>query len=189
MKPFESFLAPQLEQYVAYRKSLGYAKQSLKPSLLALDRYVKEKGVQEQLLPPSFFLQFRADLKKRPSTVNTILSGVRSFFQFLVRQGIYEENPLKDVPPLPKTYFIPFIFSPEQVEELGQGFGTIGEAVATDDDGVAGASLGGAKRNARMNVGAATSRNGKHRRTAVLHRAPPRSNSTTPPSTGIRSTA
>lgn len=118
MKPFESFLAPQLEQYVAYRKSLGYAKQNLTPSLLALDRYVKEKGVQEQLLPPSFFLQFRAELKKRPNTVNTILSGVRSFFQFLVRQGIYKENPLKDVPPLPKTYFIPFIFSPEQVDQL-----------------------------------------------------------------------
>jgi hypothetical protein len=32
MKHFESFLAPQLQQYAAYRQVLGYAKKCINPS-------------------------------------------------------------------------------------------------------------------------------------------------------------
>jgi len=50
--------------------------------------------------------------------VNSILSGLRGFFQFLVRKGIYPESPLKDIPPLRERYFIPFVFSAEQIDQL-----------------------------------------------------------------------
>jgi site-specific recombinase XerD len=118
MKHFESFMAPQLQQYADYRLALGYAKKGIKPSLLAFDRYlIAQKATWEQL-QPAFFLQLRAKISDHPNTVNTILSGLRSFFEFLVRQEICDNNPLKDIPPLPERYFVPFVFSPEQTQRL-----------------------------------------------------------------------
>ena len=120
MKHFESFMAPQLQQYVSYRQALGYAKKGIKPSLLAFDRYLIQQNATWHQLQPAFFLQLRAKISHHPNTVNTILSGIRSFFQFLVRQDICEDNPLKDIPPLPERYFVPFVFSPAQTDLLLQ---------------------------------------------------------------------
>ncbi len=118
MKPFESFLAKQLEEYVAYRKGLGYAKQKITPCLLAFDRYLQKQNIDWDQLQPSFFLQLRAEISEHPNTVNEILSDIRGFFRFLVRKDVLEENPLKDIPRLPKRYFIPFVFSQRQTEVL-----------------------------------------------------------------------
>jgi site-specific recombinase XerD len=123
MKHFESFLAPQLQQYASYRQALGYAKKCIKPPLLAFDRYLIEQNASWHQLQPAFFLQLRAKISDHPNTVNTIVSGIRSFFQFLVRQDICEDNPLKDIPPLPERYFVPFVFSPAQTERLLQAAG------------------------------------------------------------------
>jgi len=123
MKHFESFMAPQLQQYAAYRQVLGYAKKCIKPPLLAFDRYLIEQNASWDQLQPAFFLQLRATISDHPNTVNTILSALRSFFQFLVRQDICEDNPLKDIPPLPERYFVPFVFSPGQTERLLQAAG------------------------------------------------------------------
>jgi integrase/recombinase XerD len=123
MKHFESFMAPQLQQYAAYRQALGYAKKCIKPPLLAFDRYLIEQNATWNQLQPAFFLQLRAKISDHPNTVNTILSALRSFFQFLVRQDICDNNPLKDIPPLPERYFVPFVFSPAQTERLLQAAG------------------------------------------------------------------
>jgi integrase/recombinase XerD len=120
MKHFESFMASKLQEYAAYRKALGYAKKGIKPSLLAFDRYLIDQNATWDQLQPAFFLQLRAKISYHPNTVNTIVSGIRSFFEFLVRQGICEDNPLKDIPPLPERYFVPFVFSPAQTERLLQ---------------------------------------------------------------------
>ena len=120
MKHFESFMAPQLQQYVSYRQALGYAQKGIKPSLLAFDRYLIQQNAGWDQLQPAFFLQLRAKISHHPNTVNTILSGIRSFFQFLVRNDICEDNPLKDIPPLPERYFVPFVFSPAQTDQLLQ---------------------------------------------------------------------
>ena len=120
MKNFESFLARKLEEYVTYRKNLGYAKMALRPGLNAFDRYLKEQNAGWDDMQPSFFLQLRANMQKHPNTVNRVLSAIRGFFNFLIRQGIYTHNPLQDIPPLPEKYFIPFVFSPEETERLLQ---------------------------------------------------------------------
>jgi integrase/recombinase XerD len=120
MKHFESFMAPQLQQYAGYRLALGYAKKGIKPSLLAFDRYLIAQNATWDQLQPTFFLQLRAKISDHPNTVNRILSGLRSFFQFLVRQDICDNNPLTDIPPLPERYFVPFVFSPAQTERLLQ---------------------------------------------------------------------
>ena len=123
MKHFESFMAPQLQQYADYRLALGYAKKCIKPPLLAFDRYLIAQKATWNQLQPAFFLQLRAKISDHPNTVNKMLSALRSFFQFLVRQDIYDNNPLKDIPPLPERYFVPFVFSPEQTERLLQAVG------------------------------------------------------------------
>jgi integrase/recombinase XerD len=118
MKPFESFMAPKLEEYVAYRSSLGFVDTNLRSLLLPFDRYAKEKAHDRSFLQPSFFLEFRKSLKGYPRTVNGILSGVRGFFQFLVRQGHYAENPLQDIPSMTENAYLPFVFSLEEIEQL-----------------------------------------------------------------------
>jgi len=118
MKSFESFLAPKLQEYIDYRISLGYTDKSLKYPLRYLDRYVKEKVEKEEALTPLFFLGFRKTIQKEPRTVNEIISVTRGFFQFLVRQGHYAQNPLQDIPSCQEWAYIPFIFSPKKTEQL-----------------------------------------------------------------------
>ena len=118
MNRFESFLAPQLRQYITYRESLGYAKSPSISHLKTFDHYLKAQKIDRQGLQPSLFLEFRANLNLEPRTINRILSSTRVFFQYLVRKGYYTENPLKDVPPLPENAIIPFVFSPEQTDQL-----------------------------------------------------------------------
>ena len=120
MKRFESVMADKLDEYAAYRKGLGYARESIKTPLLAFDRYLKEQKADWGQLQPAFFLRLRANIRDNPNTTNKILSAVRGFFQFLVRQGICDDNPLRDIPPLPERYFVPFVFSPEQTDNLLQ---------------------------------------------------------------------
>ena len=121
MKPFESFLAPTLEEYIAYRRDLGYTEKGLRQCLSYLDRYLQAKQVWWGAFSPSFFLDFRATLKQNPRTVNGIMSTVHGFFQYLQRIGYCDQNPLSDIPPIKELHFIPFVFSPEQIELLLKG--------------------------------------------------------------------
>ena len=118
MKPFESFLAPQIQAFIDYRQNLGYQISHSRSHLKTFDRYLKEQKIKKSLLTPSFFLQLRSDLKIEPRSVNTIICSLRVFFQFLIRKGIYAQNPLQDIPELPENDNIPFIFSPQQTDQL-----------------------------------------------------------------------
>jgi integrase/recombinase XerD len=118
MKRFESFMARELEEYVAYRKHLGYARDGLRTTLSAFDRYLKKHNADWDVMQPSFFLQLRATINKHPNTVNRVLSAIRSFFDFLMRQGMYDHNPVQDIPPLSQQHFIPFVFSPKETDRL-----------------------------------------------------------------------
>jgi len=111
-------MALQLEEYIAYRKSLGYTDKSLRSLLRSFDRYLIEKSANQTSLEPRFFLELREELKGEPRTVNGILSAIRGFFQYLIRKGIYEENPLLDIPLCTENAYIPFVFSPDQIEQL-----------------------------------------------------------------------
>ena len=118
MKPFESFLAEKITEYIAYRKERGYNDENLKYWLCLFDQYLKNNGNQKEGFTPSFFLAFRSSLKAEPGGVNNIICAVRGFFQFLVRREIIAENPLQYIPTLPSRAYIPFVFSPQQIERL-----------------------------------------------------------------------
>ena len=118
MKPFESFLGQKIEKYVAYRESLGFSLRPMISHIRTFDRYLAMRKTEPTVLRPSFFLELRANLKLESRSVNRILSTSRMFFQYLVRQGFYTVNPVKDIPLLPENEIIPFIFSEKQVDLL-----------------------------------------------------------------------
>jgi integrase/recombinase XerD len=118
MKPFESFLAPHLNDYLRYREGLGYALRPCYDHLRIFDRYLHQSGADLGSLQPSFFLHMRSNLAMEATSVNHVLSVTRGFFRFLVRRGIFQKNPLLDIPPLKEEIVVPFIFSPEQTDHL-----------------------------------------------------------------------
>jgi integrase/recombinase XerD len=118
MKPFESFLAPHLDDYLTYREGLGYALRPCRDHLRLFDRYVHQSGADWSALHPSFFLHMRTNLSMEAVSVNHVLSATRGFFRFLVRRGTFEKNPLIDIPRLKEEITVPFIFSPEQTDQL-----------------------------------------------------------------------
>ncbi len=118
MKRFESFLANKMDEYLAYRQTLGYSQSTARSGLLAFDRFLQEKNGSWQELQTEFFLEFRNRFKKEPHTANILISKLRTFFQFLVRQEIYETNPLRDIPDIPENIFVPYVYTPEQVDQL-----------------------------------------------------------------------
>lgn len=116
MSPFESFLAEKLEEYIAYRRKLGYKEKTLRQPLLYLDRYLQTKKCILDSFTPSFFLEFQESLKLNGRTVNGIISCVRGFFKYLERIECLRENPLSYIPKVKEFAFIPFVFSPEEIE-------------------------------------------------------------------------
>ena len=117
-KVFESFMAPQLRQFSAYRKQLGYEPDAIRSVLLDFDRYLQKNAVDQSQLTPEFFLKLRASIHEDPNTVNRVLSGLRALFAFFVRQGLYSQNPLQDIPAHGQRYFVPFVFTMPQTDQL-----------------------------------------------------------------------
>jgi integrase len=114
-------MANHLNDYAVYREKRGYALKAIYPPLIALDRYLKVNAVSwKQLQQPAFFLHLRATISPHPNTTNRMLSHVRSLFDYLIRRQIVAANPLKDIPPVPERYFVPFVFSPDQTDQLLQ---------------------------------------------------------------------
>jgi integrase len=118
MKPFESFLALKLERYIIYRKSLGYSHITLRSKLRPFDRYVAGTASDLDALQPSFFLRLKQELKGNRQSINDILSSARGFFQYLIRIGDCDENPLQDIPSYTENAYIPFVFSPDQNNQM-----------------------------------------------------------------------
>jgi site-specific recombinase XerD len=122
MKNFDSFLAPQLHEYLSYRQTLGYSIKVSRTHLLVFDRYLRQTNADWHSLEPFYFLEMRANLQMEPRSLNRVFSSVRVFFHFLLRQEYVRENPLQDIPPLKENGIIPFVFSPEQTDQLLQAF-------------------------------------------------------------------
>jgi site-specific recombinase XerD len=118
MKNFESFLAPQLDEYLRYRQNLGYSIRVSRAHLFVFDRYLRQTNAQWDMLTPFYFLEMRANLEMEPRSVNRVFSSVRVFFHFLLRREYVRENPLQDIPPLRENSIIPFVFSPEQIDQV-----------------------------------------------------------------------
>jgi integrase/recombinase XerD len=118
MNRFESFLAQQFEDYMTYRRNLGYDTENLCWALKCVDRYLVTQNADTSDLTAAFFLTLQADLRTQNKTINRVLSYTRGFFEYLLRKEYCPHNPLREIPWLPEEQFIPFIFSPSQIDEL-----------------------------------------------------------------------
>jgi site-specific recombinase XerD len=92
----------------------------LRWALKTVDRYLVTQNAGPNDLTPAFFLSLQADLRTQNKTINRVLSYTRGFFDYLLRKEYCQYNPLRDIPWLPEESFIPFIFSPSQINELIQ---------------------------------------------------------------------
>ena len=117
-KSFKSVLAPRLEEFFTYRRQLGYARHPLLDHLKLLDRYLCEQKATFDKLQPYFFLDLKTHVNLSPSSINRVIRTARAVFNFMIRNDYCRENPLKDIRPLPENAFIPFIFSPQQIDCL-----------------------------------------------------------------------
>jgi integrase len=118
MKPFESVMASQIEAFMAYRESLGYCAMPATYYLIMFDRYLVDNHADWDDLNAAFFLTMRNRTPLEACSVNNLLSVLRTFFQFLIRREELTHDPLKDVPRLKQNTVVPFVFSPEQVDQL-----------------------------------------------------------------------
>lgn len=118
MRVFESFLSQQMEAFIAYREQLGYDTENIRSPLLTFDRYITQQPDPSVVWQPLFYLKLREDLPLAPGSVNSVLYAARCFFEYLRRNQGHCSNPLQDVPCLPQQAFIPFVFSPQQVNQL-----------------------------------------------------------------------
>ena len=107
-----------MEQYIEYRKSLGYSTKAVARMRL-LDRYMVTENVTTiEPLTPLFFLKMRADLAIDQNTINSVIDALRGFFQYLVRIEFCQYNPLAEIPRFKRNNIIPFIFSDQETEQL-----------------------------------------------------------------------
>jgi site-specific recombinase XerD len=118
MKPFESFMAPKFEEFLLYRQTLGYSTESTRAYLRIFDRYLKDRQADWSSFTPFFFLEMRSELSMSPLSINQVIKAARGLFKFLQRREYVEENPLQDIPLLKENATVPFIFSPEQTDQL-----------------------------------------------------------------------
>jgi hypothetical protein len=70
MNRFESFLAPQFEDYMLYRHQLGYDTDNLRWALKTVDRYLVTQNAGPKDLTPAFFLSLQADCAAQESCLN-----------------------------------------------------------------------------------------------------------------------
>jgi len=118
MKPFESFLAPEMEEFISWRKNLGLRNRNFRTYLRSFDRHVLETRAGWSDFSPEFFLQLQSIIPGSNRNVNLHISAVYGFFRYLVRRDLMAENPLQDILARPENRFIPFIFSPQEVDQL-----------------------------------------------------------------------
>ena len=113
MRPFKSFLAAEMEDYLRYRrKSLGYKKGPVRSHLLTFDDYLRKTEADRHFFKPDFFLEMRAALTQETRSINAIFSSIRGFFHFLAGRGYVDHNPLQDIPRLKKTSLCPLFSLP-----------------------------------------------------------------------------
>ncbi len=118
MIKFKSFLAKDFEDYLEFRTNAGYQYKKLRWFLATLDRYIIQNQAGRHDLTPAFFLNFRISFDAEPGTVNKTFTLLRGFFEFMIRMEKMAANPVANIQELSENHYIPFVFSPNQVDAM-----------------------------------------------------------------------
>jgi integrase len=117
-KPFKSEMAAYLEQYLSYRRGIGFTSGSLRTLLRAFDDYLKDHPTRVFDMTPAFFLSYKRNLSGCASTRNQKITAVRLFCDYLVRRELLSDNPVRDIPYDRENGFMPYILSPEETRRF-----------------------------------------------------------------------
>jgi len=114
----ESFMAPELEEFLSWLSNMGLRTRTPGTYLGQFDRYVLNTGAGWDDFTPGFFLKLQSSVSGGNRNINLYISAVHRFFKYLVRKELVAENPLEDIPARQENRFIPFIFSQQEVDQL-----------------------------------------------------------------------
>lgn len=120
MTPYQSFLGPELEQFLAYKRSLGRRYDAEQKTLALLDYYLLRRGTRELAdISPSFVDEFLLSRpRSRPRSYNHLRCTVARFFSWMVEQGRLTQTPVLSPPRRSRYQRTPFIFDAADATRL-----------------------------------------------------------------------
>lgn len=119
---YRSFLAQDIQRFLAHKRSLGRRFEVEEKTLRLLDRYLVEQKIEHPgRLTADLIEAFLASRpRKRPRSYNHLLCTVRRLFAWLVNQGCLDRSPVQTRPRRQTSQRIPFIFDAAHARRLLQ---------------------------------------------------------------------
>lgn len=117
---FRSFLADDLEAFLAYKRALARRYDNEEASLRLFDRYLADRGVRDLAgITAGTVQDFLASRPRiQPRSYNHLLGVVRRFFDWTVTQERAQHSPVQARPRRTTSRRIPFLFDQEQARCL-----------------------------------------------------------------------
>lgn len=118
---FQSFLAPEIKQFIAYKRALGYSYRRAAFTLKNFDRHVgaHAKSNRYKQLPDLLSSWLSRCSARKSVSVAMELGTLRQFFKYRRRFHPHGFLPGREWAPRPvKSDFVPHIFSPPQIRTL-----------------------------------------------------------------------
>src|SRR6185312_1951703 len=125
-EPTVPLLYPLLERYLSeLRVEGGLATNTLESyrrDLFRLQRYLRQHQLSMgDSVPPHTIRSFLASLKQEalaPSSIARLLSAMRGWYRFLVRENLVEINPLRDMTTVRRPVRLPKTLASQEVTAL-----------------------------------------------------------------------
>lgn len=117
---FQSFLGPDIEQFLAHKRSLGRRYDVEEKTLALLDAYLLNNkiGNLAEITPAVVDKFLLSRPRTRPRSYNHLRCTLGRLFSYLVDRGKLVETPLRSPPRRARYHRTPFIFDPAAARRL-----------------------------------------------------------------------
>lgn len=117
---FQSFLGPDIEQFIAHKRSLGRRYDVEEKTLALLDAYLLNNKIVDLVeITPALVDEFLLSRPRtRPRSYNHLRCTLGRLFSYLVDRGKLAETPLRSPPRRGRYQPTPFIFDPATARRL-----------------------------------------------------------------------
>lgn len=117
---FHSFLASDIERFIAHKRSLGRRYDVEEKTLALLDNYLQMRRVATlKAITPKFVDEFLLSRQRsRPRSYNHLRCTLVRLFGYLINRGRLARSPVQSPPRRSRYQRTPFIFDTESVKRL-----------------------------------------------------------------------
>lgn len=116
-KEFRSSMAPHINEFIAFKRSLGYKYREQERCLLNFDRFVLDQGYTGLGLTKEITDKWAENPHNAALlTMYSKIAVVRQFAEHLRYQGVTTYIP--KLPKYPKNTFIPYIYSHQEINDI-----------------------------------------------------------------------